>query len=833
LIFHNTGSPPGTGKTTTVVALIREAVARGQRILVSAPSNVAVDNVLASLVASNVEDARDKSNKRGKRGDATIRVVRLGHPARIQPSIVPYSLEALIHNADGADIIADVRQELQGHIQVISDTRARRANDKRIAYQEIKTLRRELRQREENIVNQLLGSAQVVLATCVGAASRLLRRTMKGIAPHGIESIEPSAAFDLVIIDEAAQALEAACWIPMLLGKRTILAGDHCQLPPTVQSTDPQVSRGLSYTLFERTMELYNDQKIGADNVPKGTAADTVIGSEYVLLSGCVPQLGKVSRMLQIQYRMHHLISDWASKALYHGRLLTHESVRDRTLSMLVGKHDASNDLDPCGISNTAFLLVDTAGCTLHECVNPAGSRFNPGECAIVANHVRALLKLGVEASQIAVISPYNGQVELMRSTLLHEAPQLEIRSVDGFQGGEREAVIISLVRSSDRRDRRGIGFLRDDRRLNVAVTRAKRHCCIVCDSDTVRQSMFIKDLITWIETNGDVRTGHDYDADNECSSQRHVALGTKHEKSFPSKLKANSEAFNSKDDLHRVQLLERIRHFALSGEPGQQMRLSHELSSHDRMLVHQEAEGLGISHISEGVNGVDRRIVLSIPCITDIGSDVALDPIPQRDSGPTSLERYDFEDEPAKVAIQQFFDIDESNDEESLVPSPLPTAGATTSQVSATVVSGLAATACTDIGSLHELALERAQRERERRTHVSQQQKSDFTGKKATKEAQKLGGKKKASQSSTLPKEPAHDSLDEMAFLEMQIHQVQSSHGRSINATGTTYRTIVNGILIDKPQIPQSKRDPRASAVLQSKLQQAQNARKIQPKRK
>jgi superfamily I DNA and/or RNA helicase len=279
--------PPGTGKTTTVVSLIQYAVhTLHWRVLVVAPSNVAVDNVLERLVVPpreqrlaagstlrNSSSSKHGSSKNGSAVQASsrIRAIRLGHPARLQASILPYSLEALVQAADGTEIVADVRQELQAYLAVLAKPRSR-GKDKRVAYQEMKVLRKEIRTREEKVVSELLQSAQVVLATCVGADNRLLR----------------NEAFDLVVIDEAAQALEAACWIPVLKAKKVVLAGDHCQLPPTVKSNMPKVQKGLSQTMFERVMDLYRDSS----------------GSG----------VGSVSRMLKVQYRMHKSIADWASQ---------------------------------------------------------------------------------------------------------------------------------------------------------------------------------------------------------------------------------------------------------------------------------------------------------------------------------------------------------------------------------------------------------------------------------------------------------------------------------------------------------------------------------------
>jgi superfamily I DNA and/or RNA helicase len=347
-----------------------------------------------------------------------LRTIRLGHPARIKASILKYSLEAAVQNADGTEIVTDIRKELQSFLRVLSNQKSK-PNDRRVAYREMKALRKEIRTREEKVVQELLASAQVVLATTVGASSRLLGKIENG--------------FDLVVIDEAAQALEASCWIPILNGRKVVLAGDHCQLPPTIKARHQRAQVGLSKTMFERLMQLYGDDRYGKE-------------------------MPRISRMLRVQYRMHHDIADWASQAMYGGELQTHESVREQTLSQLeaIGKLAMDEEL-----AETRLLLVDTAGCEYFETMNMAGSRFNEGEASIVVQHARKLIGMGLDQSQLAIITPYNGQVELLRSLLLHDFPRLEIRSVDGFQGGEREAVILSLVRSSDRGGKEGIGFLR------------------------------------------------------------------------------------------------------------------------------------------------------------------------------------------------------------------------------------------------------------------------------------------------------------------------------------------------------------------------------------
>ena len=195
-----------------------------------------MDNILERLVASSntPQPSSTKANRKEPKGRTHLRTIRLGHPARIKPSILKYSLEALVQGADGTEIVADVRKELQSYLRVLSNPRSK-SNDKRIAYREIKTLRKEIRTREEKVVQELLSAAQVVLATTVGAANRLLEKVENG--------------FDLVVIDEAAQALEASCWIPILRGRKVVLAGDHCQLPPTIKARSQRAQAGLSKTM--------------------------------------------------------------------------------------------------------------------------------------------------------------------------------------------------------------------------------------------------------------------------------------------------------------------------------------------------------------------------------------------------------------------------------------------------------------------------------------------------------------------------------------------------------------------------------------------------------
>ncbi|KAK3245623.1 hypothetical protein CYMTET_44820, partial [Cymbomonas tetramitiformis] len=215
--------PPGTGKTTTIVELIRQAVKRGDKVLACAPSNVAVDNMAERLA------------------NGGVKIVRLGHPVRLLDSVTQHSLDVQVQNSDGKGLAKDVRQDMNAILQKMGCKKTKK--QERYALRgELKELRKELRKREDQAVKEVMGHARVVLATNTGAADYALKHM--------------EAAFDLVVIDEAAQALEVSCWIPMLRGRRVVLAGDHKQLAPTITSAEA-AKRGLGLTLFDRVVGMY------------------------------------------------------------------------------------------------------------------------------------------------------------------------------------------------------------------------------------------------------------------------------------------------------------------------------------------------------------------------------------------------------------------------------------------------------------------------------------------------------------------------------------------------------------------------------------------------
>uniref|UniRef100_A0A673A3X9 DNA-binding protein SMUBP-2 n=1 Tax=Sphaeramia orbicularis TaxID=375764 RepID=A0A673A3X9_9TELE len=566
--------PPGTGKTTTVVEIILQAVKQGQKVLCCAPSNVAVDNLVERLA------------------QCKAKVLRLGHPARLLESIQKHSLDAILAQSDNANIISDIRKDMdKAFVSLLKmHDKGERGNLKR----EIGELRKELKTREAAAITQILKSADVVLSTNTGACD------------DGPLKFLPAEHFDWVVIDECAQALESSCWIALLRARKCILAGDYKQLPPTIKS-QTAASKGLSLSLMERLIQMYGDS---------------------------------VVRMLTVQYRMNSAIMEWASKEMYQGRLTAHSSVERHLLKDIPGVACVEE-------TSTPLLLIDTAGCGLTEMeVTDEQSKGNQGEVDIVEIHIKALTEAGVKAKDIAVIAPYNLQVDLLRQKLSARHPELEIKSVDGFQGREKEAVVLSLVRSNRKGE---VGFLAEDRRINVAVTRARRHIAVVCDTQTVQNHVFLKSLIGHMTEFGEVRTAFEYIQDivpqnytrelkdtkvNTSSSSKSTKQKPKDQPPNKTKqVQKKSTDVSSKEGTagtHKltkpgtalteneenknryIEIREQVESF-LKNLNQSELQFPPTFNSHDRLLVHQIAEELGLVHESKG-EGKDRCITVSRP---------------------------------------------------------------------------------------------------------------------------------------------------------------------------------------------------------------------------
>ncbi|KAM6583938.1 hypothetical protein CsatB_010940 [Cannabis sativa] len=429
--------PPGTGKTVLLKELIALAVQQGERVLVTAPTNAAVDNMV------------DKLSRIG------LNIVRVGNPARISPTVASKSLAEIVNSK-----LADFRDEFdRKRSDLRKDLRQCLKDDSLAAgiRQLLKQLAKTLKKKEKEAVREVLSSAQVVLATNTGAADPLVRKL---------------DTFDLVVIDEAGQAIEPACWIPIQQGKRCILAGDQCQLAPVILSRKALES-GLGVSLLERAASLHG---------------------------------GLLTTMLTTQHRMNDAIASWASKEMYEGLLKSSPAVSSHLLV-------DSAFVKPTWVTLCPLLLLDTRmpygslsmGCEEHLDPAGTGSLYNQGEADIVVQHVFSLIYSGVRPSAIAVQSPYVAQVQLLRDRLEEhpEAAGVEVATIDSFQGREADAVIISMVRSNTLG---AVGFLGDSRRMNVAITRARKHVAVVCDSSTICHNTFLARLLRHIRYFGRVK---------------------------------------------------------------------------------------------------------------------------------------------------------------------------------------------------------------------------------------------------------------------------------------------------------------------------------------
>ena len=520
--------PPGTGKTKVVVEIIRRAVLSGQRVLACAPSNAAVDNLVERL--SLLAD--------GGKKDGDISFVRIGAPERISDAALENSLEARVRDAtagyfdqarstrrrelvDATRRGWEKRDELRrsGGKRGTDDATKKEALDAKLARlrREQKTIAKSGRKTRAKAEREVLASADVVLATAVGA---------------GAENIQKLPAFDVLVLDEAAQATEPAAWIPLVRCKRAVLVGDPRQLAPLVRSEEAK-RRGLETPVMTRVSLPQQKRKERASGKATGGDGDDRGTPPKAFLSG-----GVLGCALRTQYRSHAAISDWASRETYGGALFASPSVAGGLLRDLPGVVSTA-------ATNAPLLLLDTrvaSGALLGGCaevterellaslsdygegLGSIGSRggavavggasasfsslVNEGEAYAVTMHVAGLLCAGVAPAQIAVQSPYAAQVRLMQRRLREAAriglaPGLElveVASVDSFQGREAEAVVVSTVRSNDRR---AVGFLADARRANVAVTRARRHVAVVGDSRTVGADPFLSRLLAHIRENG------------------------------------------------------------------------------------------------------------------------------------------------------------------------------------------------------------------------------------------------------------------------------------------------------------------------------------------
>lgn len=425
--------PPGTGKTTTVAEVILQAVRRGDRVLACASSNTAVDNLLERLVAMLPD------------------VVRVGHPARVFESLRGHTLDELVESDPTNDVIADMRREVDGLMRAANKDHSGRDARKRRGqlFSEAGQLRGQIRSLEKSIVRGVLDSADVICTTT----------TID-------DDLLSTQDFDVVVMDEACQCTEPGIWQAVLRADRLILAGDHCQLPPTVLS-DQAAKSGLKRSTMQRLVERDGDT---------------------------------IYRRLTVQYRMHEAIMRFSSDAFYDSDLIADASVKSHLLCDLNGVVETD-------LTSTPTLMIDTAGAEFTEQLEPDGqSKLNPKEANVVVHLVRELIDANIQPNEIAVIAPYAAQVRLLRGRL--DDSRIEVDTVDGFQGREKEVVIIAMTRSNEIGE---IGFLADTRRTNVALTRAKRKLIVIGDSATLATNSFYADMVEHFESTGSYKSVWEY----------------------------------------------------------------------------------------------------------------------------------------------------------------------------------------------------------------------------------------------------------------------------------------------------------------------------------
>lgn len=410
--------PPGTGKTTTLVETIAQLCKKEKQLLVCAPSNAATDLLTEKLAARN------------------LNVVRIGNLSRVHEKIAEYTLDGKVASSSDFKEIKRIKKsadELRRMAWKYKRNFGKEEREQRkLLIKEAKATALQATELENELVEKVLGDAQVITCTLVGSMNRYIAER----------------TFGTVIIDESAQALEPASWIPISKSEKVIMAGDPFQLPPTVKSNEA-TKGGLELTLMEKC--------IGAN---------------------------KPNTLLEIQYRMNEVIMGFSNKKFYDNRLQAHESVAQWLL-------DADR--------NQPLEFIDTAGTGYDEQKDAeSASLYNEGEAQVLLNHYRQFL--ADKEVNVGVISPYSAQTKYLQELFEKEGistSKATVNTVDSFQGQERDVIYISMVRSNENGV---IGFLSDYRRMNVAMTRARKKLIMIGDSGTLGSHQFYEDLMAYVD---------------------------------------------------------------------------------------------------------------------------------------------------------------------------------------------------------------------------------------------------------------------------------------------------------------------------------------------
>ena len=425
--------PPGTGKTTTLIQAIKALIEQDRKqILVVAPSNTAVDLLSEKLA------------------DEGLNVLRVGNPARVSEKLMSLTLDSKMAEHPQMKDIRKLKKQA-GEFKTMAHKYKRNfgkseRDQRKALFDEAHRIMKDVGNTEQYIIDDLVAKAQVITATLVGSNHYTVR----------------NLKYHTLVIDEAGQALEPACWIPIMKAQKLVLAGDHFQLSPTIKSNEA-ARNGLSTTLLEKCADLHPESVV----------------------------------LLDEQYRMHESIMQYSSKVFYQNKLKANASVANHLLFA----------------GDAPVLFIDTAGCGFDEKLEGTSST-NPEEAAFLFKHLHQLVSDFISSQAnpfnnidtfptIAVISPYKQQINILKDQLLH-APDLQkygdkisVNTIDSFQGQERDIVYISMTRSNAEGE---IGFLSDIRRMNVAMTRARKKLVVIGDSATLAQLPFYADFISYAQ---------------------------------------------------------------------------------------------------------------------------------------------------------------------------------------------------------------------------------------------------------------------------------------------------------------------------------------------
>lgn len=415
MIVHG---PPGTGKTTTLTEAIRQLVQRGEKVLVSAPSNTAVDNIVKSLINANVK------------------VLRVGNAGKADAMVYAHTPEGRLSGSKQQKEIKDLRIQAEAFRKMALKYKKHFGKAEReqrnLLFQEVKNIRNNIKKLLAYNEEKLFEEAQVIAGTPIGLYDADLRKMN----------------FSTLIMDEAGQCIEPLAWCVFALAPKIVLAGDHWQLPPTILSEEASrmgLNRSILETAVDKTRQVF---------------------------------------LLDTQYRMRSAIAGFSSHYFYQGKLRTPETQHNQ--------------------HQRHICFIDTAGTGFQETSGSEGSSLqNDGELAIAQKLLEAM---DPASTQTAFISPYSAQVTAAASVL---PAGIRCSTIDSFQGQETDTLIISLVRSNDEGN---IGFLKDYRRMNVAITRAREQVFVIGDSATIGSDPFYKAFLEYVEENGEYKTAWEYD---------------------------------------------------------------------------------------------------------------------------------------------------------------------------------------------------------------------------------------------------------------------------------------------------------------------------------